>query len=339
MSHVERLFDPSLVFDSPITVVLVGLVASLIVLGLVVPGILLRFGRIDASLRDEVVLRCQSWVVLAILIGVPVLAGAAWTIFGLFALAVLCYAEFARTTGLFREYRVSAAVLVSITLVFFAVIDHWYGLYAAAIALGPPVIAATAITADRPTGYLQRVALAVFAFLFIGVGLSHLAYFANDADYRPILLTLFVAVQLNDVFAFVCGKAFGKRKLLPTTSPGKTWAGAIGAVVLTTALIYVIGGVYLPDGFSRYAPHLLGLGVLVSVSGQLGDLMLSSVKRDVGLKDMGSTIPGHGGLLDRFDSLLLTGPAVFHYIAYFRGVGENQLPHVITGPWLGLPGT
>ena len=78
-------------------------------------------------------------------------------------------------------------------------------------------------------------------------------------------------------------------------------------------------------------PHLIGLGVLISVSGQLGDLMLSSVKRDVGVKDLGVIIPGHGGLLDRFDSLILAAPSVFHYIMYFRGIGAGQPERILTG--------
>jgi phosphatidate cytidylyltransferase len=338
VTTVQRLFDARLAFESPITAALVGIIVGLVALGLLLPPLLHRLGWIGRPLRDEVVLRSRSWVILAGFIGVPILLGAAWTMAGLFALAILCYAEFARATGLFRNHRVSAAVLLSLGFVFVAVVDHWYGAFAASAALGAPVIAGIALTADRPDGYIQRVALGVFGFLLIGVGLAHWAYLANDADYRPILLTLLVAVQLNDVFAFVCGKAFGRRKLLPVTSPGKTRAGAVGAVLLSTTLVYLVGGFYLNDGFTRYAPHLLGLGVLLSVTGQLGDLMLSSVKRDLGIKDMGVTIPGHGGLLDRFDSLLLTGPAVFHYLAYFRGVGENQPPHVLTGPLLGLPG-
>lgn len=338
MTSLERLIDPRFAFDNPVTVGLVCVAVALIALGLVLPGVLKKAGAIQAELADEVFVRSRSWVVLALLIGVPILLGAAWAIAGLFVLAVLCYAEFARATGLFRCFRVTVSAAGCIALVFFAVLDHWFGLFFAAVALGPPVIAAVAITADRPDGYIQRVALGVFAFLFMGAGLGHLAYFANDADYRPMLLSLIAATQLNDVFAFLCGKTFGRRKLIPNTSPGKTVAGAVGAVILTTLLIYVLGGFFLPDGFTRYAPHLIGLGVMLSVLGQLGDLMLSSIKRDLGVKDMGTTIPGHGGLLDRFDSLLLVAPAVFHYVAYFRGVGENQTPHLITGPLLGLPG-
>jgi len=76
---------------------------------------------------------------------------------------------------------------------------------------------------------------------------------------------------------------------------------------------------------------LIGLGLIVSVAGQFGDLMVSSIKRDIGIKDMGASIPGHGGLLDRFDSMLLVAPAVFHYIAFFRGFGLDQPTRIFTG--------
>jgi len=73
--------------------------------------------------------------------------------------------------------------------------------------------------------------------------------------------------------------------------------------------------------------RLIGLGLIVSVAGQFGDLMVSSIKRDIGIKDMGASIPGHGGLLDRFDSMLLVAPAVFYYIGFFRGFGLDQPNH------------
>ena len=76
---------------------------------------------------------------------------------------------------------------------------------------------------------------------------------------------------------------------------------------------------------------LIGLGMIVSFSGQMGDLMMSSFKRDLGVKDMDVIIPGHGGFLDRFDSLVLVAPVFFHYVAYFRGFGLDQPLRILTG--------
>ncbi|HZE99513.1 MAG TPA: phosphatidate cytidylyltransferase, partial [Planctomycetota bacterium] len=122
------------------------------------------------------------------------------------------------------------------------------------------------------------------------------------------------------------------RKLVPHTSPGKTLGGHLGALVLTTPLVAVIAHfVFLGTDLDKPG-WLILLGVLVSVSGQLGDLMLSSIKRDLGIKDMGSIIPGHGGVLDRVNSLLLAAPAVFHYVGYFVGFGLDQTPRILTGP-------
>jgi phosphatidate cytidylyltransferase len=138
-------------------------------------------------------------------------------------------------------------------------------------------------------------------------------------------------VELNDIFAYCSGKLIGRRKLAPNTSPNKTLGGALGAVVLTTCL-YGILAHFIFLGTSLDTPlHLGTMGLLLSLTGQWGDLVLSSIKRDLGIKDMAATIPGHGGLLDRFDSLLFVGPALFHYVQYFRGVGTDGPMRIITG--------
>ena len=102
-------------------------------------------------------------------------------------------------------------------------------------------------------------------------------------------------------------------------SPGKTVAGAVGALVLTTLLVAFLGHfVFLHTDMDRFG-KLIALGFLISGLGQLGDLILSSIKRDVGIKDIGTIIPGHGGLLDRFDSLILVPPVVYHYLSINLG--------------------
>ena len=273
----------------------------------------------------------RSWVLIgAAMIG-PVLLGAAWVIGGICLLSLLCYREYARATGLFRERLVSSTVVLGILAVTFAVADHWYALL---MALGPlviSIIAAGALLSDRPKGYIQRVALGVFAFALFGSGLGHLSYMANDTLYRPMLVWLLLCVEMNDVFAYMTGRLFGKRKLAPQTSPNKTVGGAAGALIGTTVLTGLLCHFVFRGTEIDHPVHLVALGVIVSVAGQCGDLVLSSIKRDLGIKDMASTIPGHGGLLDRFDSLLLVAPAVFHYVGYFRGIGLSQAKRIITG--------
>ena len=114
------------------------------------------------------------------------------------------------------------------------------------------------------------------------------------------------------------------------TSPNKTIGGAIGALVMTTTLVTILGRFVFADTAMESLPRLIGLGALVSLAGQFGDLTMSSIKRDLEIKDMAATIPGHGGLLDRFDSIVLAAPVFFHYVNYFVGVGTNQPQHVFT---------
>jgi phosphatidate cytidylyltransferase len=329
-ASLSRLFDPRNAFQEPITLwIVIGLVIVLAVIPLVV-WLLSATGKIDAKLRGEILLRYYAWLVIIPVLIVPVLLGAFWTIVGIGLLSLFCYREYARGTGLVREKWVSFLVVVGIILLTLATLDHWYRFFMALTSLTVAAIAAFAILQDRPKGYIQRVALALFGYLLFGVCLGHLGYLANDTHYRPLIILVFLAVELNDVFAFCCGKTLGKQKLCPNTSPNKTVAGAVGALVLTTLLVVVLGRFIFADGTLASVPHLVGLGALISIAGQFGDLTLSSIKRDLGIKDMAATIPGHGGLLDRFDSILLAAPVVFHYVNYFVGVGIDQPPHVFT---------
>jgi phosphatidate cytidylyltransferase len=173
--------------------------------------------------------------------------------------------------------------------------------------------------------------LGVLGFALFGSALGNLGYMANDWNYRPILLLILCSVELNDIFAYICGHLFGPRKFVPNTSPNKTVGGALGALVLTTPLVAVIAHFIWRDTALDSAIRLIGLGIIISVVGQFGDLMLSSIKRDLGLKDTAKLIPGHGGLLDRFDSLILVAPAVFHYVNYFVGFAAGQPERIFTG--------
>ena len=328
---IQRLFGAGDAFADPVTRgIVIAVAAALGGAWLTIQG-LRRANKLSDGQYDELNKRMNSWFVLAPAIVVPILLGAAWTIAGAALLSVLCYREFARATGLFRQPGTSALVAAGIGAITFAVADHWYGLFVALPSLGVMAIASAGILSDKPKGYIQRVALGALGFLLFGVALGHLGYMANDPNFRPIMLLLVLAIELNDVFAYLAGKAMGKRKLAPNTSPNKTIGGALGALIGTTALVSTLGH-FVFAGSSIDTPlKLLGLGVLVSVAGQLGDLMLSSIKRDIGVKDMGVTLPGHGGILDRFDSLIIAAPLYFHYVGYFLGFGLDGQARIITG--------
>lgn len=320
----QRLFGTRSALDDPFVA---GTVLAVVVLLAVSPLVFLllaRMGKAKGKLLMDLWDRWRSWLILAPLIVGPVLLGAAYTMAAVGILSLLCYREYARATGLFRERAISVVVVLGIILVTFSSLDCWYGLFVALWPLTVGLITAVAIVADRPNGYVQRVGLGVLGFMLFGSCLGHLGFFGNDANYRRIIVWILLCVEMNDIFAYICGKSFGRRKLAPHTSPNKTVGGAVGALILTTILAAWMGKFVFPHTVLAQTQHLIVMGIMIGVLGQLGDLLLSSVKRDVGIKDMGNTFPGHGGVLDRFNSLLLVSPAIFHYVGYYLGVGRLE---------------
>src|SRR5881275_1930202 len=327
----QRLFGFRHAFDDPVTVVLTFAVAVLLLLAPLLIFITTRAANSTADKRKELWDRYRSWIWLVLLILIPILAGAFWTIVAVATLSFLCYREYARITGLFRERTISLIVVIGIPLLTFSVLDNWYRLFVALFPLTVALIAIGGLIPDQPKGYIQRVGLGVLGFALFGSALGNLGNMANDWSYRPILLLIIFAVELNDIFAYICGNLFGRRKFVPNTSPNKTVGGSLGALMLTTPLVAVIAHFIWFNTALDTPVRLLGLGIIVSVVGQFGDLMLSSIKRDLGLKDTSKLIPGHGGILDRFDSLILVAPAVFHYVNYVVGFAVGQQQQIFTG--------
>jgi phosphatidate cytidylyltransferase len=211
----ERLLGYQRAFDEPVTLwIVVGLACALVIAPLIIFAATTAL-HADDKLRDELWKRYRSWLVLVPLMTVPVLLGALWTILAAALLSLLCYREFSRVTGLAHERTVNATAYVGIFAVHFAVLDHWYGFFVALFPLTIGTIAAVAIFDDQPQGYIRRVALASLGYTLFGAGLAHLGYMANSADYRPLVLMLLLAVELNDVFAYLSGRTFGRRKLAP----------------------------------------------------------------------------------------------------------------------------
>lgn len=326
-----RWLDFRHAFDAPFTIWATAGIGILLVLTPLIIIALKQKGWAGEKLYNELMLRYQSWLILVPIILLPILMGAIATMIGIGVLSLFCFREYSGVTQLSRQVSIYAIACLGIVLLTLASLDNWYRLFVALTPLTICAIAAVAILKDQPRGYIQRVGLAVLGFALFGSCLGHLGFLANDSNYRAMLILIFLCVELNDVFGFVVGKTLGSRKLAPNTSPGKTIAGALGALILTMFLFFIIGR-FVFSGTNLAAPiHLLALGTMVSLLGQFGDLMLSSIKRDLDIKDMASTIPGHGGFLDRFDSMILVAPAFFHYVNYFAGIGQDVPIRIYTG--------
>jgi phosphatidate cytidylyltransferase len=135
-------------------------------------------------------------------------------------------------------------------------------------------------------------------------------YKIQDLKINPVLV-LFILLWSSDTFAYITGRLFGKNKIAPKISPGKTWEGAIGGTLITLTAAYVLHQNYLFD-FIGITPFLIGVIVIV-IAGIVGDLIESKLKRKKGIKDSGNLMPGHGGILDRLDSFLLAMPIAYIY--------------------------
>jgi phosphatidate cytidylyltransferase len=327
----DRLFGYRHAFDEPVVVLIVSVLGLALVIFPLAIFILDRAGRFGPALRADFRRRSISTLYMVPIVVLPVLLGAAWTILAVTVLSLFCYRDFARATGLFREKAISLLVVVGILALTFAVADHWYRLFTAMTPMSIVVITAVATSFDRPKGYIQRVALAIFGFVLFGTCLGHLGFMSNDTHYRSLILLLICCVQLNDVFAYIVGNLLGGPRLVPQTSPNKTISGALGAVVLTTLLVYWLSGIVFLDGPLGEPLQRLVLGLIISIVGQMGDLTVSAIKRDVGIKDTGNLIPGHGGVLDRANSLLLAAPAMFHFVNHFREIGFDQATKLFSG--------
>jgi len=176
---------------------------------------------------------------------------------------------------------------------------------------------------------LVNVGATVFGAIYVGWLISHLVVLRGIGEHeglRPhvlvgsfettagawLVMYAFLCTWACDTGAYFIGKFYGKTRLAPKLSPNKTVEGSVAGVVSSILVAVIVGVIIkLPQG------HALALGAIFGLLSQLGDLSESAIKREIGVKDFGSIVPGHGGILDRFDSLLFTGPAAYYYAVLF----------------------
>ncbi|MFK8044195.1 MAG: phosphatidate cytidylyltransferase [Crocinitomicaceae bacterium] len=160
----------------------------------------------------------------------------------------------------------------------------------------------------------QNIGITILGWIYIvfPLILLHLLIWDYNAEgwtnYLPVL-TLFILVWTSDTFAYLVGKNFGKHKLFPRISPNKSWEGFLGGLFFAAVVGYIIA-LITEQSFGLY----IGLGVLIASVGTVGDLVESMLKRSLGIKDSGTILPGHGGMLDRIDAVLYVIPVVYLYL-------------------------
>lgn len=171
---------------------------------------------------------------------------------------------------------------------------------------------------EPPEGYLKDVTAGVFAAFYVPFLATFVAMMLTADDGPRRVLTFLLLTVVSDTGAYAIGWRFGKHKLAPRISPGKTREGLFGAVTFA-----MVGGAlclqFLIEGGTWWQGLILGLAVAATAT--LGDLGESMIKRDLGIKDMGTLLPGHGGIMDRLDSLLPTAPVVWLLLVLFVGSG------------------
>lgn len=218
------------------------------------------------------------------------------------------------------DRRVIFWAYLSIPIQYYWVGKEWYGMFLVFIPvymfLFLPI--RMVITGDTK-GFIRSSGVIHWAMMLTVFGLSHMAYLLvlpvknPSAGHIGPVLFLLLTTQFNDVAQYICGKLFGKHKIIPLVSPNKTWEGFIGGLIAVTFCSGLIAPLLTPLSTN----HGFIIGFIISGAGFFGDVVISSVKRDLQIKDCGMLIPGHGGILDRLDSLTYTAPLFFHYMYYF----------------------
>jgi phosphatidate cytidylyltransferase len=165
---------------------------------------------------------------------------------------------------------------------------------------------------------IVNIAITLFTFVYIGVFGAFAGLLLSASDGTGLIIGLALCAIAYDVFGYFIGTQFGRSRMSPRLSPNKTWEGLIGGMVASVVLGAIVGKVLAP--WNGKITHGLALGLVVAILAPIGDLCESMIKRDLGLKDLGSILPGHGGVLDRFDAMLFCLPAVY-YLAIQLNIG------------------
>ncbi|MDP3840843.1 MAG: phosphatidate cytidylyltransferase [Methylococcales bacterium] len=271
----------------------------------------------------ELRLRIKTWWLIVAVFAVAVLFNRTVSVVVLGFVSFLAFKEYLSLVPTRRaDHRVLFWAYLAIPIQFYWVWMGWYGMFIIFIPVFVfLVLPMRMILIGETQGFLRAIGTLHWGLMITVFGLSHAAFMlVLPATVNPaggamgLLIYLVFLTEINDVAQYLWGKSFGKRKISPKVSPNKTVAGFLGGLLTTTALAVVLAPFLTP--LARY--EALGAGALIGLGGFVGDVTISALKRDIGVKDSGSLLPGHGGILDRLDSLTYTAPLFFHYVYYLH---------------------
>jgi len=270
-----------------------------------------------SSEGDELIRRLKTWWVIAPLFLMALLPGRAFTLAFFAIVSFLALREYFSLIPTRRaDRRVLLYAYASIPLQFAWVQWDRYGMFAIFI----PVymfllIPLRMLITGHTDGFLSAVGTLYWGLMTTVYCLSHVgALLLLPHGGVGLVLYVVVLTQWNDVMQYIWGRSLGHSKVLPSVSPGKTWAGLIGGICSTIALSIALAPFLTP--LTRWESVLAG--ALIALGGFLGDVTVSAVKRDLNHKDTGTMLPGHGGILDRIDSFIYTAPLFFHMVRYLH---------------------
>ncbi len=273
----------------------------------------------------ELVARTRTWWWIVVPVSLALIAGPVATAILFALISFVALREFLSIIPVRPVDRMAILIAyLAIPLQYWFVTDDWYGMFTIFIPVYvTAAIAFRLVLGGETRGFIRSAGTLQWGLFLTVYNLSHLAFLTVldvaaplPAGGAGLLLFALVLVEFNDVAQFVSGRLFGRHAIAPAVSPKKTWEGFLGGLGASAALGAVLSPWLTPFGAGEGA--LVGAGL--AVLGFLGDVTISAVKRDLAIKDSGSLLPGHGGALDRLDSLVFAAPVFLHYVRYFYGV-------------------
>ena len=302
----------------PLLYVFVGIIGLLAVA--TVLGALLARAKPDKDFT-ELNARIRSWWFMAGVFSFAILLSRAVSLVFLTFLSFLALKEYLSLIPTRRADRgVLLWVYLAVPLQYLWVWVDWYGMFIIFIPVYMFILIPVRMVLHGQTeGFLRAAGTIHWGLMTTVFTLSHMAYLLQlpekgGAKGASLVLFLVLVTQLNDVAQYTWGKLFGRHKVMPTVSPNKTYEGLLGGIATSFVIVVLLAPWLTP--LTRNESFVAGF--FLPLAGFLGDVSVSAIKRDIGVKDSGSIIPGHGGVLDRVNSLTFTAPLFFHFLRYLH---------------------